>query len=595
MSVKNLNRINQNKPTGNFSPRKELAAPQPQKSQGVNRNNLQIQRKLSIGSSDDPLEHEADAMADTIMRMPQQNFLQRKCAKCKEEDQVLRKPLASFIQKKGSQGGTVASDSVSNKINSSRGKGSPLPNSTKSFMESRFGTEFSNVNIHTGGEAIQLSRDLNAKAFTVGNDIYFNRGAYNPGLVDGKKLLAHELTHTIQQGGTQSKVFNRTHNEVIQRASFWEGVSRFFGGGTFSNEELKEYLDKITRTRKIEDSYDSDNKAREIVKRWKRGDVKLGRKEVKDMASDGTSLLLPFLDVNVKILLIEEMLDGFTGDDDERAILDLLDGSSDDHLSKILDKVGVGRLNNKINFAENDSLTELLNKRRSGLVNTNENVSSQVFDEEKTRDVALQGILNAERPSKDRAKTGEVPRQACIVIIHDVLPSLYNEDERVNKALWRARHKSKSTTVAPKGTEQFTIARLGDELTKLGLASGPIRIKFLPSIGNRSSDKPPNIMEKSAWDAINGMVGDDIGWHIFGLGLFDGNHAISVFVNVRSDGKRHIYMADQWANDPGDWFLNYMEPSSTSGLRQYSKKPDFDGHISKYTERTWLKLKILES
>ncbi len=171
--------------------------------------NLPIKCKLSIGSSVDPLEHEADAMADKVMRMPENGLIQRKCSSCEEEEKLQRKPLASFIQKKGAHGGLVASASVSNRINSSRGKGSGLSGSTKSFMESRFETDFSNVNIHIGGEATQMNRELNAKAFTVGNDIYFNEGQYQPGSNEGKHLLAHELTHAVQQNISVRKKIQR--------------------------------------------------------------------------------------------------------------------------------------------------------------------------------------------------------------------------------------------------------------------------------------------------------------------------------------------------------------------------------------------------
>ncbi len=68
-----------------------------------------------------------------------------------------------------------------------------------SFMESRFGTDFSGVKIHTGHTAVQMNQELNAQAFTSGNDIYFNEGKYAPGSESGKHLLAHELTHTLQQ------------------------------------------------------------------------------------------------------------------------------------------------------------------------------------------------------------------------------------------------------------------------------------------------------------------------------------------------------------------------------------------------------------
>jgi Domain of unknown function (DUF4157)/Annexin/Lysine-specific metallo-endopeptidase len=177
---------------------------------------LPIQRKLSIGAVNDPLEQEADAMAGTVMRMPEASFVQRKCAHCEEEEKVQRKPLASsitpFIQAKGGNGGT-ASDSVTNKINTTRGSGSPMDRPTQSFMESRFGTDFSNVKIHTGNDAVQMNRELNAQAFTVGSDIYFNSGKYNPSSESGRHLLAHELTHTIQQGGTAARTIQKADEE----------------------------------------------------------------------------------------------------------------------------------------------------------------------------------------------------------------------------------------------------------------------------------------------------------------------------------------------------------------------------------------------
>jgi hypothetical protein len=194
-----------------------------------------IQRKLSVGAVDDPLEEEADNMADKVMRMPEQNFIQRKCAACEEEERAQRKPIESFIQKKCAHceeeeraqrkplasfiqkkqslfnNTVVASDSVSNQIQSTKGSGNVMPDATKSFMENRFGADFSNVKIHTGNYASQLSNQLNAQAFTVGKDIYFNDGKYQPQFSEGKRLLAHELTHVIQQGNALLQ------NKIIQR------------------------------------------------------------------------------------------------------------------------------------------------------------------------------------------------------------------------------------------------------------------------------------------------------------------------------------------------------------------------------------------
>lgn len=95
------------------------------------------------------------------------------------------------------------SQSVQNRIQSSRGLGNPLPAGTRNFMESRIGADFSKVNIHTDARAVQMSKEIKAQAFTVGRDIYFNQGKYNPESNEGKHLLAHELTHVVQQKGRE--------------------------------------------------------------------------------------------------------------------------------------------------------------------------------------------------------------------------------------------------------------------------------------------------------------------------------------------------------------------------------------------------------
>ncbi|PJJ10312.1 uncharacterized protein DUF4157 [Flavobacterium sp. 1] len=176
-----------------------------------------IQKKLSVGSANDTYEVEADAMANKVMRMqePQQQnvshtgaLVQRKCTACEQEEKLQKKPLAEnitpLIQRSSTEnsGESQASNHIENQINNSRGGGNSMDHGTKNFMESRFGADFSGVRIHTGSQAVQMSRELNAQAFTVGNDVYFNEGKYSPNTDSGKHLLAHELTHTVQQTGT---------------------------------------------------------------------------------------------------------------------------------------------------------------------------------------------------------------------------------------------------------------------------------------------------------------------------------------------------------------------------------------------------------
>lgn len=171
-----------------------------------------VQKKLSVGASNDHYEIEAENMANKVMGLSDNAFqktstseakVQRKCAVCEEEEKkIQRKPLCESIQRvsyTATEKSAIPSN-VESSINNSKGKGSKMDSETQSFMENRFGADFSGVKIHTGNEASSMSQNLNAKAFTVGNDIYFNNGQYNPSSNSGKHLLAHELTHTLQQG-----------------------------------------------------------------------------------------------------------------------------------------------------------------------------------------------------------------------------------------------------------------------------------------------------------------------------------------------------------------------------------------------------------
>ena len=188
-----------------------------------------IQRKLIVGATDDPLEYEADAMAEKVMRMPEQNFIQRKCAHCEEEEKAQRKPFGSFIQRKESPAGTMAGDNISGRINASKGNGIGMNAKTQSFMEARFDRDFSDVKIHTGNDAIQMNRKLSAKAFTTGSDIYFNEGEYQPGSTAGNLLLAHELKHVVQQTETLRRQTGPATPALMTKTQFVQTMNNVYG------------------------------------------------------------------------------------------------------------------------------------------------------------------------------------------------------------------------------------------------------------------------------------------------------------------------------------------------------------------------------
>jgi hypothetical protein len=105
----------------------------------------------------------------------------------------------------GDDAGVQPTTDIESEIEQTRGGGGQLPDAFRSKMEGHFKTDFKGVRVHTDGQADQLSRSLNAKAFTTGSDIYFRQGDYDPDSQGGQKLIAHELTHVVQQGGTQRK------------------------------------------------------------------------------------------------------------------------------------------------------------------------------------------------------------------------------------------------------------------------------------------------------------------------------------------------------------------------------------------------------
>lgn len=152
-------------------------------------------------------------------------LVQAKCAACAQEDEdlkknnnVQRKPLTSntetMLQEDEDEMDRKLADSVESRLTSTKGRGDSLPDQVRMDMESAFSADFSGVKIHTDQSAIQMNQNLGAKAFTHENNIYFNSGYYHPSSSSGKKLLAHELTHVVQQTGGDQQQKAQTGNKT---------------------------------------------------------------------------------------------------------------------------------------------------------------------------------------------------------------------------------------------------------------------------------------------------------------------------------------------------------------------------------------------
>jgi Domain of unknown function (DUF4157) len=190
---------------------------------------LPIQAKLTIGQPGDKYEQEADRVADRGMAMSAPAQVQREEL---EEEELQMKLLAGTISplvqreelpeeeelqmksednsiqheelsaeeelqmKQSSPNTQIATDNLESQLGSSKGSRNPLSDDVRSFMEPRFGADFSHVKIHTDSQAVQMARDVGAQAFAYGSDVYFGAGK----LPGNNELTAHELTHVVQQG-----------------------------------------------------------------------------------------------------------------------------------------------------------------------------------------------------------------------------------------------------------------------------------------------------------------------------------------------------------------------------------------------------------
>ena len=175
-----------------------------------------LQAKLRIGQPGDRYEQEADRVAEQVMRM---SNVQRQL----EEEPVLIKPVITpLVHRQTEEEENLHTKELpgrspevmpflSSKIQSLRGGGQPLPKATRSFFESRFSADFSQVRLHTDSHAVDTAKSINARAFTVDSDIAFGLGQYAPETDSGKKLLAHELTHVEQQSG--KKIYRKENDD----------------------------------------------------------------------------------------------------------------------------------------------------------------------------------------------------------------------------------------------------------------------------------------------------------------------------------------------------------------------------------------------
>jgi hypothetical protein len=179
-----------------------------------------IQSKPTVNSPGDRYEREADDVADKVMRMAETAphasalVIQRKCAACEDEEKKRKVQTKRVSAKTGDT--TLDAETAAR---AAEHGGWPLPDGVRSFFETRFDQDFSRVRVHTDSNAADGARAVRARAYTIGHDIVFAPGEYAPASLEGKRLLAHELVHVVQQGASapNAQAACSGHAPAIQR------------------------------------------------------------------------------------------------------------------------------------------------------------------------------------------------------------------------------------------------------------------------------------------------------------------------------------------------------------------------------------------
>jgi hypothetical protein len=220
-----------------------------------------VQPKLTVGAADDHYEREADSMADAVVRRlssgvpdvdeevsaddgavltrvrraftPSAPEVHRCTSACAHGPRIRRSPDQQVAEPTVGLDGGTTDDETSRIVSASTG-GRPLDEPVRRQMEGAFGADFSGVRVHTGGQAAELNSRIQAKAFTYGSNIYFRDGMPDTSSSAGQSLVAHELTHTLQQGGSAQRKIQRKPTVPFQPPGGLDPIDDWiaYSGGT---------------------------------------------------------------------------------------------------------------------------------------------------------------------------------------------------------------------------------------------------------------------------------------------------------------------------------------------------------------------------
>jgi Domain of unknown function (DUF4157) len=257
---------------------------------GCPRCRAKVQAKIGISAPGDRYEREADRAADAIS------------ASSRSSGRPVVSPITPLTVMRSGGDGVPANDgwhdSIGARLDSSAARGAPLPAVTRERMERGFGADLSAVRVHADDGADRLNRDLGARAFTRGSDIYFRAGRYQPGTALGDWLIAHEVAHVLQQsGGTSVPLIQRQVDEAALDQCIAElgGSIGYRDGGLPSPEELQRYRSECLARQGSSHEAGASSAIENLARAWGYAREQLGdevRREVENLFSPASLAMM---------------------------------------------------------------------------------------------------------------------------------------------------------------------------------------------------------------------------------------------------------------------------------------------------------------
>lgn len=200
--------------------------------------NEKAQKRNSVNASQATMEQPSRTIVHAKLEMTNPDSQEELEADAAANDIVQGGKIARSILAGSSDGGMAVSSQMECRLNSLQGCGQVMPDGLRNMMERGFNRDFSQVRLHTDSEAASLSSSIHAKAFTHGNDIYFNQGQFSPNTSEGQRLMAHELTHTIQNSGVIARESNEEDARVAKEEKLRSDLSDILKDKGFQSKSI---------------------------------------------------------------------------------------------------------------------------------------------------------------------------------------------------------------------------------------------------------------------------------------------------------------------------------------------------------------------